>query len=204
MTEGQSTKLNQIKSVCVFCGSGDGADPIFVEQAKVLGKTLAENNIRLVYGGGSKGIMGTVAKAVSESNGSVLGVVPKPMYRPESKYIGETVLVPDMHSRKKRMADESDAFIVLPGGYGTMEEMLEMITWNQLNIFSKPIILLNTKNFFEFFVKWIQVAVEEQFIKGQNENIFVNCNSVDEVLSTLETYKAPTTRYTHFDWSSLV
>lgn len=111
-------------------------------------------------GGGSVGLMGAVAQGVIDNGGKGLAVVPEPLYKHGSKQICEYVIVPDMHTRKKRMADESDAFVCLPGGFGTMEEMLEMITWSQLNIHAKPIILLNTNGYYNLFVEWIKLAVQ--------------------------------------------
>ncbi|KAI7901501.1 uncharacterized protein BX663DRAFT_437308 [Cokeromyces recurvatus] len=192
---------SKIKSICVFCGSSSGADPIFEQEARELGKVLAENNITLVYGGGSIGLMGAIAKEVLNNGGKGIAIVPEPLYKYSSKQICETIIVPDMHARKKRMEEECDAFIVLPGGYGTMEEMLEMITWSQLNIHSKPIILLNTKNYFKLFVDWIQLSVQENFIHPENRNIFVLCDSTKDIITKLEEYKAPDSRY-GIDWSS--
>lgn len=125
-----------------------------------LGKILAANNIRLVYGGGSVGLMGAVAKGTIENGGMAIGIVPEPLFRHGSKQLCESVIVPDMHTRKKRMEEECDAFVCLPGGYGTMEEMLEMITWSQLNIHSKPILLLDTKGYYKLFVDWIKLSVQ--------------------------------------------
>lgn len=110
------------------------------------------------------GLMGSVAKGTIENGGKAVGIVPEPLFKHGSKQLAETILVPDMHSRKKRMADESDAFICLPGGYGTMEEMLEMITWSQLNIHSKPILLLNTKGYYNMFVEWIKLSVQGSYL----------------------------------------
>ncbi|KAI8373648.1 hypothetical protein EDC96DRAFT_499048 [Choanephora cucurbitarum] len=191
---------NKIKSVCVFCGSKDGADPIYVQEATEIGKILAENNIRLVYGGGSIGVMGAVAKATLDNGGDVLAVVPEPLFTHGSKQIAKAVVVPDMHTRKKRMAEESDAFVVLPGGFGTMEEMLEMITWSQLNIHNKPIVLLNTKNYYKLFVDWIKMCITENFIRDTNTDIYVVCDTTKEVLHALQTYQPPKSRY-EFDWT---
>ncbi|CAO3679532.1 unnamed protein product [Rhizopus stolonifer] len=196
-----AAKPKAIKSVCVYCASSVGTKPIYVEEAQKLGKLLAENNIKLVYGGGSVGLMGTVAKAALDNGGQALSVVPEPLYKSGSKQLCEAIIVPDMHTRKKRMADESDAFVVLPGGFGTMEEMLEMITWSQLNIHSKPVLLLNTNNFFDLFIKWINFAAEEQFISKKNTEIFVTCDTTENVFENLTNYTAPESRY-GLDWSA--
>ncbi|KAI8075118.1 hypothetical protein BC940DRAFT_287491 [Gongronella butleri] len=188
-----------IKSVCVFCGSHAGADPIYVEQAKLLGAQLAKHGIRVVYGGGSVGCMGAVAQGALENQGQLLAVVPETLAKQGSRQLCETIIVKDMHARKKTMANESQGFIVIPGGYGTMEEMLEMITWSQLNIHSKPIILLNTKNYFDHFVQWVRHCIQEKFIPDGNAEIFSVCETMEEVIASLETYSAPVTRY-GFDW----
>ncbi|KAI8643895.1 hypothetical protein BD408DRAFT_414066 [Parasitella parasitica] len=189
-----------IKSVCVFCGSGSGNDPLYEQEAYELGKVFAVNNIRLVYGGGSVGLMGAVAKGTIENGGKAIGIVPEPLYRHGSKQLCETVIVPDMHARKKRMEKECDAFVCLPGGYGTMEEMLEMITWSQLNIHSKPILLLDTKSYYKLFVDWITLSVQEKFIHAGSANIFVLCETSKDVVETLKAYTAPDTRF-GLDWT---
>lgn len=131
-----------------------------------LGRVFAANKIRLVYGGGSVGLMGAVAKGVLENGGEAIGIVPEPLYRHGSKQLCETVIVPDMHARKKRMEEESDAFVCLPGGYGSFEEILETICWSQLNIHSKPIVLLNTKNFYKLFVDFINMSVQGTYCRA--------------------------------------
>ncbi|KAG1449639.1 hypothetical protein G6F56_008588 [Rhizopus delemar] len=176
-----------------------GTDPIYGQEAEKLGKLLAENNIKVVYGGGSVGLMGTVAKSALDHGGKALGVVPEVFYKQGSKQLGESIIVPDMHSRKKRMAEESDAFIVLPGGFGTMEEMFEVITWSQLNIHSKPILLLNTKNFFDLCIGFVHQAAEAQFISKGNTEIFVTCDTTETIIEKLATYVAPSSRY-GLDW----
>ncbi|KAL9550377.1 hypothetical protein MBANPS3_004746 [Mucor bainieri] len=189
-----------IKSVCVFCGSGSGADPLYEQEAYELGKVLAENNIRLVYGGGSVGLMGAVAKGTLDNGGKAIGIVPEPLYRHGSKQLCETVIVPDMHTRKKRMEEESDAFVCLPGGFGSFEEVLEIITWSQLNVHSKPIVLLNTKGFYNLFVDFIKFSAQEKFIHAGNVNIFSLCSEAKDMLEALKSYRAPETRY-NLDWS---
>ncbi|KAI9279077.1 hypothetical protein BY458DRAFT_452353 [Sporodiniella umbellata] len=198
--EQPANKPTVIKSVCVYCASSTGNDPVYVQEAEKLGELLAKNNIRLVYGGGSVGLMGAVAKGVLNNGGKTFGVVPEVFYKHGSKQPGDFKVVPDMHTRKKIMADESDAFIVLPGGYGTMEEMFEMITWSQLNIHSKPILLLNTKKFFDLCIQWIEQAAEAKFISEGNTKIFVSCDTTESVLERLKDYSAPSSRY-GFNWA---
>ncbi|ORZ02669.1 hypothetical protein BCR43DRAFT_465843 [Syncephalastrum racemosum] len=198
-SSGQTQQL--IQNVCVFCGATTGNNPAYVEQAQDLGKAFAENNLNIVYGGGSIGVMGAIAKAVLDNGGKATGVVPEPLFKNGSKQLAETIVVPDMHTRKKTMSDKSDAFVVLPGGFGTMEEMLEMITWSQLNIHSRPLLLLNTNNYFDLFVQWVDRCIEEGFIKKESAGIFVVCNSVQEVLDALKSYQAPPPRFT-FTWEA--
>ncbi|KAJ2959299.1 hypothetical protein NQZ79_g5232 [Umbelopsis isabellina] len=195
-------KPEVIKTICVFCGASDPLDPIYFEQANALGRLMAAKGYNLIYGGGRVGVMGEVAKAVIDGGGVAKGIVPVPLYRSGSTQLErtETVIVPDMHSRKKMMSEESDAFIALPGGFGTMEEILEVITWSQLNIHSKPIILLNTKGYYDLFKQWIDRCAEERFISGNNKDIFVMCDTVDEVESAIKNYEPPKSRY-GLDWT---
>ncbi|CAM0136119.1 unnamed protein product [Umbelopsis sp. WA50703] len=196
-------KPEVIKTICVFCGASDPLDPIYFEQANALGKMMAEKGYNLIYGGGRVGVMGQVAKAVIGGGGVAKGIVPVPLYRSGSTQLKEieTVIVPDMHTRKKMMSEESDAFIALPGGFGTMEELLEVITWSQLNIHSKPILLLNTKGYYDLFKQWIDRCTEEKFISGDNKNIFVMCDTVDEIENALHSYDPPNSRY-GLDWTN--
>ncbi|CAO3630308.1 unnamed protein product [Cunninghamella echinulata] len=189
----------EIKNVCVFCGSKAG-DEIYVNHAKEISSLLGKNNYDLVYGGGSVGIMGVVAQAFIDEGRHIRAVVPDPLLRHGSKQIATTVdVVPDMHTRKQTMNNHSQAFIVFPGGYGTLEEMLEIITWSQLNIHSKPIILINTNGFFNLFIQWVDLMIKEKFVQEGNRNIFVVCETGEQVLEALKNYKAPTSRY-GLDW----
>src|SRR5690349_24401348 len=143
--------LNKIRTVCVYCGSGPGTDPRFVEGAKALGKILAENGIRLVYGGGSIGLMGAIATSVLDHGGTVTGIIPDFLTIRENalKRVQELIITPDMHERKRLMFEHSDAFVALPGGIGTLEELVEQLTWQQLGRHSNPILLANIDNFWE-------------------------------------------------------
>lgn len=138
-----------VKTVCVYCGSGFGADPAFAEAAAALGRTLAEAGIGLVYGGGNVGLMGTVAKAVLDAGGHVTGIIPDFLKSRERMLdeIQETIVVSDMHTRKRLMFERSDAFVALPGGIGTLEELVEQLTWAQLGQHRKPILLLSVNAF---------------------------------------------------------
>ncbi|MEP7230059.1 MAG: TIGR00730 family Rossman fold protein [Ginsengibacter sp.] len=155
-----------IKSVAVFCGSKPGNNTLFVEHARQLGHLLAENNITLIYGGGNQGIMGVVANAVLEKNGNVIGIIPKFLTEWEHQHhgISELLEVADMHTRKRMLYEKCDAAIILPGGYGTMDEFFEILTWNQLNIHDKKIIILNSGGFYNHLISHIKTMEAEDFL----------------------------------------
>ena len=144
-------KMNEIRSVCVYCGSGPGANPRFTEAARAFGKLLADNDIRLIYGGGSVGLMGSVAQSVLDHGGKVTGVIPEFLVAREHAMTEaqELVVTPDMHTRKQIMFDRADAFVALPGGVGTLEELVEQLTWAQLGRHKKPILAANIGGFWD-------------------------------------------------------
>jgi len=156
----------KINSLAVFCGSKNGNNPVYTEHAKELGKLLAKNNITLIYGGGSTGIMGAVADAMMESGGKVIGIITKKLVDWEHQHEGITDLsiVDDMHIRKQKMYDLCDAAVILPGGVGTLDEFFEMVTWNQLSIHDKKIYIINSDNFFDFLLKHIQQMEKQGFL----------------------------------------
>jgi uncharacterized protein (TIGR00730 family) len=155
-----------ITSLAVFCGSKEGNNPLFCEHATQLGYILAQKNITLIYGGGNKGVMGAVANAVLEKNGKVIGIIPKIFTEWERQHSGITELheVEDMHSRKRMLYEKCDAAIILPGGYGTMDELFEILTWNQLNIHDKKIIILNTSGFYDHLIMHLYAMEEQNFL----------------------------------------
>ena len=156
----------KINSLAVFCGSKNGNNPVYTKHAKELGNLLAKKNITLIYGGGSTGIMGAVADAMMESGGKVIGVITKKLVDWEHQHEGITDLsiVDDMHIRKQKMYDLCDAAVILPGGVGTLDEFFEMVTWNQLSIHDKEIYIINSDNFFDFFLKHIQQMEKQGFL----------------------------------------
>lgn len=156
----------QYASLAVFCGSQTGVNPIFEQHAQELGSYMGKNNITLIYGGGSKGLMGAVADAVMREGGKVMGVIPEVLIGWEHQHTGITDLqiVEDMHSRKKIMYDLCDAAVILPGGYGTLDEMFEMLTWNTLKIHEKKIILLNSAGFYDNLIAHIQIMQANVFL----------------------------------------
>lgn len=155
-----------ITSLAVFCGSREGINPLFVEHAKQLGHLLAEKEITLIYGGGNKGIMGALANAMLEKKGKVIGVMPKLLNGIEHSHYGISEMheTEDMHSRKKMMYSRADAAFVLPGGYGTMDELFEMLTWNQLNIHDKKIFILNSGGFYDHLIGHLKIMERENFL----------------------------------------
>lgn len=155
-----------IQSLAVFCGSKDGINPLFRQHAVELGKILVKNKITLIYGGGSVGIMGTIADAVMDHGGKAIGVIPKVLVDWERQHnaLSELLIVDDMHTRKKKMYELCDAAIILPGGFGTLDELFEMITWNQLSIHDKHIFILNSGGFYNHLVAHIRQMADEKFL----------------------------------------
>jgi uncharacterized protein (TIGR00730 family) len=165
-----------MKRICVFCGSNFGARPEYREAAIALAKTLADRGLALVYGGASVGLMGVIADATLARGAEVIGVIPNPMVSRELAHKGLTELrvVSSMHERKAVMADLSDGFIAMPGGFGTLEEFFEIVTWGQLGIHAKPFGLLNVRNYFDGLLEFLDRCVSEQFLKPRHrETILV-------------------------------
>ena len=162
--------------ICVFCGSATGLNPVYGEAARQLGSLIGSNSATLVYGGGKVGLMGITADAVMASGGFVVGVIPEFLVKREVGHHGITQLeiVDSMHQRKNRMADLSDAFIAMPGGWGTLEEVSEILTWKQLGLIDQPVILLNVNGFFDPLLTQIQSMLQEGFLKPEYiENLMV-------------------------------
>jgi hypothetical protein len=173
-----------IQSLAVFCGSKNGNDPLFCEHAKQVGNLLAEKNVTLIYGGGNKGIMGTVANAILEKGGKVIGIMPRFLAVPEHQHHGLTEMleVEDMHIRKRMMYEKCDAALVLPGGFGTMDEFFEMLTWNQLNIHNKKIFVLNTSGFYDHLISFLYKTEEEGFLYSNMVDCLKIISSPKELL----------------------
>ena len=212
------------KTVCVYCGSSSGVNPVFTEAAESLGSLLHKIHWKLVYGGGTSGLMGSIARAAMgpKLDGDVHGVIPDALVSKErrstsideddeveivrsieqhrgtssiSPKFGRTTVVKDMHSRKRLMASESDAFVALPGGYGTVEEIMECITWSQLGIHSKPIVLFNVNGFFDPLLEFIQNAIQNGFISAANGEIIQVANTAQEVIDKIREYVVPAGRF---------
>jgi uncharacterized protein (TIGR00730 family) len=182
------TDMNKIKTVCVYCGSGPGTDPHFVEAAIALGKALAENGIRLVYGGGSVGLMGAVATSVLDHGGTVTGIIPGFLTNREDalKRVQEMIVTPDMHERKRLMFERSDAFVALPGGIGTLEELVEQLTWQQLGRHSKPVLLANIEGFWEPLLALLAHMRATEFIRPNLTVDILKAERVEDILPRLQ------------------
>lgn len=183
-----------MKSITVFCGSSFGSDEIYKEQATLLGQTLAKQNIQLIYGGANVGLMGAVADGVLKEDGKAIGVLPHFLQSKEIAHqnLTELILVETMHERKTKMNELCDGVIVLPGGYGTLEEFFEMITWAQLGLHKKPIAILNIDGFYNDLIKLVQTMVDKGFLKQINQEMLLVSDSIDELLEKMRNYKAPT------------
>jgi len=179
--------MNTIRTVCVYCGSGPGTNPRFVEAAIAFGKTLAENGIRLVYGGGSIGLMGAVAKAVLDHGGAVTGIIPEFLTVRENalKHVQKLIVTPDMHERKRLMFEHSDAFVALPGGIGTLEELVEQLTWQQLGRHTKPVLLANIDGFWEPLLALLAHMRETEFIRPNLQVDILKAERVEDILPRL-------------------
>jgi len=180
--------MNGIKSICVYCGSGPGTNPAFVHAAREFGRILAENKIRLVYGGGSVGLMGALAMSVVDHGGIVTGIIPDFLTEREFMFQGaqEMIVTRDMHERKRLMFERADAFVALPGGIGTLEEMVEQMTWAQLGRHKKPILLANVEGFWNPLCALIEHMRTMQFIRaGLTINLLV-ADRVEDILPKLQ------------------
>ena len=186
-------EIKIMKSITVFCGSSFGSDEIYKEQAVLLGQTLAKQNIQLIYGGANVGLMGAVADGVLLEGGKVIGVLPHFLQSKEIAHqdLTELILVETMHERKTKMNDLCDGVIVLPGGYGTLEEFFEMITWAQLGLHKKPIAILNINGFYDDLIKLVQNMVDKGFLKQINQEMLLVSDSIDELLEKMKNYRAP-------------
>jgi uncharacterized protein (TIGR00730 family) len=180
--------MSKINTVCVYCGSGAGTNPRFIESARALGKTLAENRIRLVYGGGSVGMMGAVATSVLDHGGTVTGIIPGFLTAKENalKRVQEMIVTPDMHERKRLMFEHADAFVALPGGIGTLEELVEQLTWQQLGRHSKPVLLANIDGFWEPLLELIAHMRATQFIRANLSVDILKAERVEDILPRLQ------------------
>ena len=186
--------MTDIKTVCVYCGSGPGTNPKFVEGAKAFGKALAENGVGLVYGGGSIGLMGAVASSSLDHGGRVTGIIPDFLTARENALarVQEMIVTHDMHERKRLMFERSDAFVALPGGVGTLEELVEQLTWQQLGRHSKPILLANIDGFWEPLIALLDHMRSTAFIRPTLSVSVLKAERVDDILPMLRAAAAKT------------
>ena len=180
-----------MQNICVYCASSSKIDSKYVETAKRLGSLLAENNMQLVYGGGSVGLMGILADSVLDKGGKVTGIIPKFMVEAEWQHDGLTklILTETMHERKEKMAAMSNAVVALPGGCGTLEELLEVITWKQLGIYRNPIIIVNVDGYYNHLLAQFQQAADELFMRPQHLDMWTVAETADEVLEAIKNSK---------------
>ena len=177
----------QIKAVTVFCGSKQGANPKYKKDAALLGKLIAEAGLKLIYGGGNKGLMSAVANAALQNGGSVTGVIPQMLIEWEQQHTGltELIVTDTIHQRKKLMYELCDAAIVLPGGYGTLDELFEMLTWNNLKIHNKRIFLLNTASYYKYLEAHIQNIEAEDFAYRKSQNHIVLSDTPEALMNSI-------------------
>lgn len=180
-----------VRRICVFCGSSPGARPCYATAAKLLARYLAANRIGIVYGGGNVGLMGTLADSALEAGGEVIGVIPRFMVEKERAHTGLTELrvVHSMHERKALMADLSDAFIALPGGFGTFEEFCEILTWAQLGLHGKPCGILNVEGYYDLLLSFFDRATGEQFVKPAHRRLVISDVDPAALVKHLENFR---------------
>ncbi len=180
-----------MKSIVVFCGSSDGNDKKVIDVSYDLGKTLAQENITLIYGAAKIGIMGKVAQGALDNKGTVVGIIPKFLKKKEVVHtnLSELIITENMHERKLLMHERSEGVITLPGGFGTLEELFEMITWGQLGLHQKPIGVLNVNGFYDDLLKMLQKMVSQGFLKQDNYNMLLVDNTIEGLLVKMKNYK---------------
>ncbi len=183
--------MNKLTSVTVFCGSNEGNDTTIISQAEIVGETLAQQGITLIYGAAKIGIMGKVAQGALRYNGKVIGVIPEFLKKKELVHLGlhKLVTTKNMHQRKLKMHDLSDGFIALPGGLGTLEELFEIVTWAQLGLHDKPIGLLNINGFYDDLIKMLETMVVRGFLKMENLELLVVEKNIDKLLEKMRQFK---------------
>lgn len=183
-----------MKRITVFCGSSSGTEEIYTLQATLLGETLAKRNIELVYGGANVGLMGAVANGVLNNGGKAIGVLPNFLRSKEiaHKQLTELILVDTMHERKTKMNDLCDGVIALPGGFGTLDELFEMLTWGQLGLHKKPIAILNVNGYYDSLILFIQNMTDKGLLKEVNQEMLLVSDTIDDLLDKMENYIPPT------------
>lgn len=185
--------MNHLNNICVFCGSSEGNDQAISDTAARLGKALADNKISLVYGAAKIGVMGILAQATLDNKGHVIGIIPDFLKKKEVVHLGlsELITTDNMHDRKLKMQELSDGFITLPGGFGTLEELFEIITWLQLGLHDKPIGLLNVNGFYDDLLKHFENMVRKGFLSMANFELLLVDDNIENLLLKMKNFKAP-------------
>ena len=185
--------MPELSSICVFCGSNGGADPAYLAAAETVGEGLAQRGIRVVYGGGRVGMMGALADGALAAGGEVVGVIPQQIFDLEIGHTGldDLRVVGSMHERKALMAELSDAFVALPGGIGTLEELFEVYTWNQLGLHAKPLGLFNVRGYYDGLARFLDHAVQERFVTRESRAMLLVSEHLDELIDGLAGWQAP-------------
>lgn len=183
--------MRKIHSVCVYCASSSQIDPVYFKAAEELGKLIVQNNMRCIYGAGNQGLMGTIADSILDAGGKITGIIPQFMYEEgwHNKRLQDIEITGSMHERKERMATLSDAVIALPGGCGTMEELLEIITWKQLGLYFNPIIILNTAGYYDPLLSLLEKAIDQNFMHSEHLKMWVVVSTPQEAINAL--FSAP-------------
>lgn len=182
-----------MKSICVYCGSSDQIDPVYLEAATRMGQAIAQRGLELWYGAGSTGLMGALADSVLQAGGAVVGVIPAMFHNPQLAHLGLTRLevVDSMHQRKQRLAEQADGFVAMPGGYGTFEEFFEILTWAQIGLHSKPVGLLNAGGYFDPLLAMVEHARKQGFIYDEHRALFTCRDEPEMLLDALTVYQPP-------------
>ncbi|RZK19219.1 MAG: TIGR00730 family Rossman fold protein [Pedobacter sp.] len=184
--------MNKLNSVCVYCGSNFNGDPDLRNAIKQLADVLVKQNIKMVYGGGSVGVMGVIADDILQAGGLVTGVIPQFLMDKEvgHKGVTEMIITENMHQRKQKMADLSDGFIILPGGFGTLEEFFEVLTWLQLGLHNKPIGVLNVNGFYDPLFAQMEMMVQSKFLKPANRDLVFNESDAEVLVNKMDDFSA--------------
>ncbi len=192
-----------MKRICVFCGSNEGAKVSYTYIAQQLGKAIVSQGLGLVYGGGDVGLMGVIADAVLQEKGEVIGVIPHALAKKEVAHLGLTELrqVATMHERKAMMGELSDGFIAMPGGFGTFEELFEVVTWAQLGLHAKPIGLLNVEGFFDLLLEFLNHVHRERFVQTKYRHLIIQSHSPEKLLQMLIQHHTTETLPKFIDWN---
>lgn len=179
--------MSKIKSACVYCGSSSTSNPVFDAPTIELGQSLAKSGITLVYGGGSPGLMGKVANACMDAGGAVIGIIPDHILKLEVRHnqLTELHVVDNMHTRKMMMAEKADAFVIMPGGLGTLDEAFEIMTWKYLGVHNKPVIIANIDGYWDPLIALIQHMYQHKFVREEHMNTYIEAKSVAEVMAIL-------------------